>query len=60
MKKLAVVLAALSFASMPVSADAKPCRDSKGHFIKCPPAAHVAAPKKAPCRDSKGHFFKCK
>ena len=57
MKNIALALAVLSFASMPVSAEAKPCRNAKGHFMKCP---HAAAAKKAPCRDSKGHFIKCK
>ena len=43
------------------AADAKPCRDAKGHFIKCPPpAAAVSAPAKGKkCRDAKGHFAKC-
>lgn len=59
MRNIALVIAALSFASMPISAEAKSnaCRDAKGHFMKCP---HKAAPKKAPCRNAKGHFIKCK
>ena len=57
MKTIALALAALSLASMPMSAEAKACRNAKGHFMKCP---EKAAPKKAPCRNDKGHFIKCK
>ena len=32
------------------------CRDAKGHFVKCPPAA-VAKPVR--CKDAKGKFAKC-
>jgi hypothetical protein len=32
------------------------CRDGKGKFIKCPPAA---AAKAAKCKDAKGKFAKC-
>jgi hypothetical protein len=38
------------------SAAAQQCRDAKGKFIKCPPAA--AAPKQQ-CKDAKGKFAKC-
>jgi hypothetical protein len=37
---------------------AKPCRDNKGHFMKCPPGLNKPKPK--PCRDKKGKFIKCK
>lgn len=57
MKKIALALAVLSFASMPISAEAKACRNAKGHFMKCP---EKAVPKKGPCRNEKGHFIKCK
>ena len=60
MKIIALALAVLSFASMPITAEAKACRNAKGHFLKCPPAAHMAMAKKAPCRNAKGHFIKCK
>ena len=60
MKNIALALAALAFASMPVAAEAKACRNAKGHFMKCPPAAHMAMAKKAPCRNAKGRFIKCK
>jgi hypothetical protein len=51
------ILAALALALVaPVSAGAAPCRDGKGKFIKCPPAA--AAPAKR-CKDAKGKFAKC-
>jgi len=43
-------------ATLPAVANASPCRDAKGKFIKC-----VAAPKPKPakCRDAKGKFMKC-
>lgn len=52
---MAAAVAALAFAS---TAEAKSCKDAKGHFIKCPaPAAAPATAK--PCKDAKGHFVKC-
>jgi len=54
MKKLVFALSALSL-FVGTSATAAPCRDAKGHFVKCPTKA--AAPTK--CRDAKGHFAKC-
>ena len=60
---IAVVLLAVSALAMSQSANAAPCRDAKGKFIKCPPAAAASAKaatvKKAPCRDAKGKFKKC-
>ena len=72
MKKLMLFIAALA---LPVAAHAAPCKDAKGKFIKCPPAAAAAAKPamaaaakpatkaaKAPvkrCRDAKGRFAKC-
>ncbi|WP_230771152.1 hypothetical protein [Sphingomonas sp. Leaf4] len=53
---LKTVLIAFSLASVAaVPAGAAPCRDSKGKFIKCPPAP--AKPVK--CKDAKGKFAKC-
>jgi hypothetical protein len=57
-------IAALAFTSV---ADAKSCKDAKGHFTKCPAAAAApaaapamaAAQKAARCKDAKGHFTKC-
>ena len=60
MKNIVLTFAVLAFASMPVVAEAKACRNAKGHFMKCPPAAHKPMAKMAPCRDEKGHFIKCK
>ena len=60
MKNIALALAVLSFASMPITAEAKACRNAKGHFMKCPSAGHAASAKKAPCRNAKGLFIKCK
>jgi len=74
-KFLLAVAAALAVAAIPATVDAAPCKDAKGKFIKCPPAAakpatkatpakaaaaKPAAGKKAPCRDAKGKFTKCK
>lgn len=55
MKTIIFGLAALSLVagSAPALAAGKPCRDAKGHFIKCPAKPKV-------CRDAKGHFAKCK
>jgi hypothetical protein len=51
------VAAFLAVASLSLnSAYAAPCRDAKGPFAKCPPAAHA---KPIRCRDAKGHFAKC-
>ncbi len=51
------VLLALSLASITaVPANAAPCRDAKGKFIKCPPAAPA---KPVKCKDAKGKFAKC-
>jgi len=75
MNRIAIVLAstfALTLASVPATVSAAPCKDAKGKFIKCPPAAAkpaaaaavpakpAASGKKAPCRDAKGKFMKCK
>jgi len=60
------IAAAFAIAAVPVSVQAAPCKDAKGKFVKCPPAAKVmvkkttTAMKKAPCRDAKGRFTKCK
>ena len=55
MKRFALAMVAIALTSAPTFA--APCRDSKGKFIKCPPAA--AAKASAKCRDAKGHFAKC-
>ena len=49
--------AAVVIAGLSLPAAAAPCRDAKGHFMKCPPPA---AAKGARCRDAKGYFAKCK
>ena len=55
---LRLIMATLVISSLALSpAGAKPCRDAKGKFIKCPPAAAAKASTK--CRDAKGHFAKC-
>jgi len=71
MRMLSLVFAATAFVATP--ALAAPCKDAKGRFIKCPPAATATSAakttttaktmtittKKAPCRDAKGRFKKC-
>jgi hypothetical protein len=54
MKKLVFALSALSL-FVGTSATAAPCRDAKGHFVKC----SKAPVKPTKCRDAKGHFAKC-
>jgi hypothetical protein len=69
----AATLAALPLAlAVPSMAQAAPCRDTHGKFIKCPPAKPAPAVKKVvvtkqqvtvkkgPCKDAKGKFIKCK
>ncbi|BEV00046.1 hypothetical protein [Novosphingobium olei] len=60
-KLLTVALFAISAVAIPMTADAAPCKDAKGKFTKCPPAAaKAAAPAKVKqCRDAKGRFKKC-
>ncbi len=53
MRMFLLAFAAASIAAVP--AYAAPCRDAKGHFIKCPPAK-PAPPKR--CRLN-GKFVKC-
>ena len=55
MRKLLLAAASLSMlAGAP--ALAAPCKDAKGKFTKCPPAA---APKAARCKGANGKFAKC-
>ena len=59
MKMLVVAMSALSlFAGSSATAAVHRCRDSKGHFVKCP-EHHAMAAAAHKCRDSKGHFVKC-
>ena len=67
MKKLLIAFTAIALLGS--VADAKgPCRDAKGKFTKCPPAAAAAAPgvtkdKNGKCHvasgPKKGQFTKC-
>ena len=44
MRKLCVGLfTALALIAMPAAANAASCKDAKGKFVKCPPAAAVAS-----------------
>jgi hypothetical protein len=40
---------------MAIPANAAPCRNAKGKFIKC----DTAKPKPMKCKDAKGRFAKC-
>lgn len=53
-RTLMAAAAMLSLAASP--ALAAPCKDAKGKFTKCPPAA---APASTRCKDAKGKFAKC-
>jgi hypothetical protein len=52
--KVLVAVATLALIAAPSFSAA--CRDEKGKFIECPPAA---APAAARCKDAKGKFAKC-
>ena len=52
--KYLLALAAIATLISPLAA--APCRDAKGKFIKCAPAA---AAKPTRCKDAKGKFAKC-
>ncbi|QJU60685.1 hypothetical protein HL653_14380 [Sphingomonas sp. AP4-R1] len=54
MSKLLIPLALAGLAvGGTTAAQAAPCKDAKGKFVKCPPAKPV------PCKDAKGKFVKC-
>lgn len=64
MRKILMLTAMLSLAASP--ALAAPCKDAKGKFTKCPPAAasaDIAKGKDGKCRyvagPKKGQFTKC-
>jgi hypothetical protein len=48
-------MAAAILIAAPTAAQAAPCKDAKGKFIKCPPPP----PAKRACKDAKGKFTKC-
>ena len=51
-----IALATFSIAAAAPALAAAPCKDAKGKFMKCPPAAPVKAVR---CKDAKGKFAKC-
>jgi len=53
LKSILTAIALASVATVP--ANAAPCRDAKGKFIKC----DTAEPKPMKCKDAKGRFAKC-
>ena len=71
---LIAAAAAFSLAVIPMSVDAAPCKDAKGKFVKCPPAAAASTATRTSskakttkgsskmagrCRNAKGQFAKC-
>ena len=54
--KTALLALGLCFVLGDAASAAAPCRDGKGKFVTCPPAAPAA---KKTCRDNKGKFIKC-
>ena len=48
-------LALIAGAGTATTANAAPCRDAKGKFIKCPKPASTTVR----CRGAKGRFVKC-
>lgn len=52
----AMFLAAAMLTITAMPANAAPCRDAKGKFIKCPTKAPAKATR---CKDAKGKFAKC-
>ena len=58
MRRSLTLLATIAFAaSLAGAADAAPCKDAKGKFVKCPPKPAVKPATK--CRNAQGHFAKC-
>jgi hypothetical protein len=53
MKKLVLVLSALSLLAGSAPSLAAGCRNKAGKFVKCPAKPHM-------CRNAKGHFARCK
>lgn len=49
MKMLSIAAAFVAAMTIPVAANAAPCKDAKGHFVKCPPPA-AALPITPPAR----------
>ena len=43
MRKISIAFALAALIAVPATAQAAPCKDAKGKFIKCPPAAAPAA-----------------
>ena len=54
MLRLLTAAAALSLLASPTLA--APCKDAKGKFVKCPPAAPAKAQR---CKGTNGKFVKC-
>ena len=56
MKTMTLLATGLLLVLGQAASAATPCRDGKGKFVTCPPAAAAA---KKTCRDAKGKFVKC-
>lgn len=55
-RKLALAVASLAMLAGAPALAAKPCRDAKGKFVKCPTPA---AKKPVRCKTPNGRFAKC-
>ncbi len=58
MRKAIALFAIATMLAVPVASDAKACRDTHGHFTRCP-TAHTLMARHTSCRDTQGHFKKC-
>ncbi|MDO7841826.1 hypothetical protein [Sphingomonas immobilis] len=67
-RNVLIRIALLAVASLALSATpalaAKPCKDAKGKFVKCPEPAKatstgISKGKDGKCRNAKGRFAKC-
>ena len=66
MRKVVVIAAAVAMLAGPSLGVAAPCKDAKGRFVKCPPAAPakgIVKDAKGKCHiasgPKKGQFVKC-
>jgi hypothetical protein len=74
MRLSVALISAFAVLALPAAAGAAPCKDAKGKFVKCPPAAAASTATKTSskaktakksskmagrCRNAKGQFAKC-
>jgi hypothetical protein len=56
MRRFIIALSVVGLIAGSAPALSAPCRDAKGHFVKCTKPAPVKAKR---CRDAKGKYAKC-